>query len=157
MTFALSHSRRDDAGPIRVPGIGLELRVRLPPGTAGGALTAIETQDAPGFGPPLHRRREAEVFPVLEGRYLFEVDGSRFHAEAGDVVAVPGGAAHAFVNVTDRPARQFILILPGLDAMAFFTGPGAVMTAEGRPDPDLPAAFGRGWGVEFLEPPVAVA
>jgi hypothetical protein len=35
--------------------------------------------------------------------------------------------ADAFVNITDKPARQFILILPGLDAVAFFTGLGAVM------------------------------
>lgn len=45
----------------------------------------------------------------------------------GDVVTVPGGAVHAFVNVTAKPARQFIQIVPGLDAAAFFTGLGEVM------------------------------
>jgi Cupin len=34
----------------------------------------------------------------------------RFEAGEGDVVSIPGGAAHAVVNITDKPARQFILI-----------------------------------------------
>jgi len=63
-----------------------------------------------------------EVFHVLAGRYLYEVDGRRFYSESADVITVPGGMAHAFVNVTDAPARQFILIMPGLDVVAFFKG-----------------------------------
>jgi quercetin dioxygenase-like cupin family protein len=154
MAFSMLHSRHDEP-VIAVPAIGLELRVPLPPGATDGRMTAIETTNAPGFGPPLHRHREAEIFRVLEGRYRFEVDGTRFTAEAGDVVSVPGGAAHAFVNVTDVPARQFILILPGLDAVAFFTGLGAAMR-NGKPDPAALAAFGQRWGVEFLGPPLPV-
>ncbi len=153
MTFSFVHSSQDQP-PIRIPQIGLELRVRVPPDTTGGSLTAIETVNAPGFGPPLHRHRETEIFYVLEGRYLFEVDGRRFHAETGDVLTVPGGAAHAFRNVTDRPARQFIQILPGLDAVAFFTGLGEVMR-QGRPDPAALNAFGKIWNMEFLGPPLA--
>jgi quercetin dioxygenase-like cupin family protein len=149
-TFARSHA---DEPPILVPEIGLELRVRVSPQTSGGALTAIETVNAPGFGPPLHRHAETEVFRVLSGRYLYEVDGRRFTAEPGDVVSVPGGAAHTFLNISDAPASQFILIVPALDATAFFTGLGAVMRG-GKPDPAALAEFGRVWGVEFLGPPL---
>ncbi len=155
MTFSFLHSPHHLA-PISIPQIGLDLRVRVPPDTTGGLLTAIETTNAPGFGPPLHRHRETEIFYVLEGRYLFEVDGQRFHAETGDVVTAPGGSAHTFVNVTSSPARQFIQILPGLDAVAFFTGLGAVMR-EGKLDRDALNAFGKAWNVEFLGPPLAVA
>jgi quercetin dioxygenase-like cupin family protein len=152
MTFDFSHSRHDER-PIQIPAIGLELFVRLPPTLCGGTLTVIDTVNAPGFGPPLHRHAETEIFRVLSGRYLFETDGKRFHAEAGDVVSVPGGAAHAFVNVTDAPARQTIVIVPGLDAAAFFTQLGEVMKS-GMPDPALLNNFGRDWGVEFLGPPL---
>src|SRR3984957_11339790 len=117
--FSFLHSTHQET-PILIPQIGLDLRVRVPPGATGGVLTSIETANAPGFGPPLHRHRETEVFYVLEGRYLFEVDGKRFTADTGDVVTAPGGSAHPFVNITDKPARQFIQILPGLDAVAFF-------------------------------------
>ncbi|MDB5413731.1 MAG: cupin protein [Rubritepida sp.] len=139
--------------PILIPAIGLELRVRLPPEATGGAVTVIDTVNAPGFGPPLHRHAETELFRVLEGRYLFEVDGQRFFAEPGDVVSVPGGAAHAFINATEAPARQSVTILPGLDAAAFFTGLGAVMR-DGVPDREALNAFGKRWGVEFLGPPL---
>jgi quercetin dioxygenase-like cupin family protein len=152
MSFAFLHSMCQEPS-IPIPQIGLTLRVRVPPDKTGGALTAIETVNAPGFGPPLRRHRETENFCVLEGRYLFEVDGRRLTAETGDVVTVPGGAAHGFVNITDAPARQFIQILPGLDAVAFFTGLGEAMR-NGKPDRDLLNAFGRNWHVEFLGPPL---
>ncbi len=152
MTFSFSHSRGDEPA-ILVPEIGLELMVRLPSQASGGTLTVIETINAPGFGPPLHRHTETEVFRILSGRYLYEVDGRRFFAEERDVVSVPGGAAHTFVNVSDTPSRQLVLILPGLDATAFFTELGSVMKG-GIPDKDALDQFGRRWRVEFLGPPL---
>jgi quercetin dioxygenase-like cupin family protein len=151
--FFRSHA---DSPAIHVPAIGLELKVRLPLEASSGGMTIIETVNAPGFGPPLHRHREAEVFHVQTGRYLFEVDGERFEAGAGDVIAVPGGNAHGFVNITSQPASQFILIVPGLDASAFFTELADTMK-EGKPDPALLKAFGIRWGVEFLGPPIKAA
>lgn len=152
MTFDFLHSTHQEA-PILIPRIGLTLRVRVPADTTGGVLTAIETVNEPGFGPPLHRHRETEIFYVLEGRYLFEVNGERFNADVGDVITVPGGATHAFVNITDKPARQYIQILPGLDAAAFFLGLGDVMRT-GKLDPDALNAFGSRWRIEFLGPPL---
>ena len=152
MTFSFRHSLHQEP-PILIPAIGLDLRVRVPPDSTGGVLTSIETMNAPGFGPPLHRHRETEVFYVLEGQYLFEVDGQRFTANEGDVVTAPGGAAHTFVNTTDRPARQFIQILPGLDATAFFFELADVMR-DGKLDRGALNAFGARWHVEFLGPPL---
>ena len=152
MTFNPWHSRRDE-DTIQIPAIGLDLRVRLPNRISGGALEMIETINAPGFGPPLHRHPETEVFRVLKGRYLDQLGDRRFFAEAGEVISLPGGTAHAFVNVTDAPAEQLILILPGIDALAFFTELGDVMKA-GMPAKDVLNSFGRRWNVEFLGPPL---
>ncbi|GLK71096.1 cupin domain-containing protein [Ancylobacter dichloromethanicus] len=155
MHLSFLHSRGDEP-PIRIPAIGLDLFVRLPPAQSGGAFCFIETINAPGAGPPRHRHREAEIFRVLEGRYLYEIDGRRFFAEAGDVVSIPGGAAHGFVNVTGAPARQYILMTPALDAAAFFTELAGVMHG-GLPDTAALNAFGARWQVEFLGPPVRAA
>lgn len=155
MGFTFWHSHRDEA-PIRVPAIGLELFVRLPSASNGDAMTVIETINAPGSGPPRHRHRETEIFRVMEGRYLYEADGRRFLAEAGDLVTVPGGVAHGFVNLGETPARQLIMILPGLDAAAFFTQLGALMQ-DGLPPRDAMQAFGTAWGMEFLGPPLTRA
>ncbi|WP_111563582.1 cupin domain-containing protein [Rhizobium sp.] len=154
MAIQTSHSK-STGEVIKIPAIGLELGVRVDPSTTDGAFCFIDTVNAPGFGPPRHRHKETEVFRVMEGRYLFEVDGVQFYAEEGDVVTVPGGAAHAFVNVTDRPARQYILIAPGLDARAFFLGLADVMR-DGRPDTAALNVFAMTWDVEFLGPPLSV-
>jgi quercetin dioxygenase-like cupin family protein len=152
MTLSFFHSRASEV-PIKIPAIGLDLFVRLPPARSGGEFCFIETINAPGKGPPQHRHPEAEIFRVIEGRYLYQVDGRRFFAEAGDVVSIPGGAAHGFVNVTDAPARQYILISPALDAAAFFTELAGTMR-DGLPDRMALNAFGAKWGVEFLGPPL---
>jgi quercetin dioxygenase-like cupin family protein len=147
------HSTPQTAAPIKIPELGLELTVRLPAQALGGAMTLMETVNAAGFGPPLHRHREAEVFRVMEGVYLFEVDGSRFQAQAGDVVCVPGGAAHAFLNLSDTPSRQLVMMLPAMDAERFFLELAAVLAS---PHSDRAAlnAFGVPWAVEFLGPPL---
>jgi hypothetical protein len=119
----------------------------------GKALTIIETKEEPGFGPPLHRQGETEVFRVFEGCYLFEVDGQRLEAGVGEVICVPGGVAHTFVNICDKSARQLVMIVPGLDAQSFFEGLREIF-ALGRPDNDILNAYGEPWGVEFLGPPI---
>jgi quercetin dioxygenase-like cupin family protein len=119
----------------------------------GRAFSIIETINAPGKGPPRHKHTEAEIFRVLEGRYLYEMDGRRFYAESGDVVSIPSGAEHGFVNVTDKPARQYI---PALDAASFFTELAGVMQ-NGVPDKAALNRFGAKWRVEFLGPPLTLA
>jgi quercetin dioxygenase-like cupin family protein len=155
VSFQFIHTAGDHLPALKIPALGLELTVKLRPEISGEALTVIETVNAPGFGPPLHRHGETEVFRVMEGRYLFEVNGQRFEAATGDIVSVPGGDAHGFVNVTDKPARQLVMILPGMDAENFFLGLGQLF-ASGKPDRDALAGFGKPWGVEFLGPPLTV-
>jgi quercetin dioxygenase-like cupin family protein len=127
--------------------------VRLSNEVSGGALTVLETVNAVGTGPPLHRHHKTEVFRVLDGEYLYEVDGRRFRAVTGDVASVPVGAAHTFTNISSGPARQLVMMLPAMDARRFFTELGELM-ARGRPDMATLNAFGaRGvlsfWGLRF--------
>lgn len=152
MAFTFHHSQADEP-PIQVPAIGLLLRVCVPPSVGDGAISIIETINQPGFGPPLHRHPQTEIFRVLEGRYLYECDGRRFEAGPGDVVTIPGGSIHAFMNLSDAPSRQFIMILPGLDAAGFFTELGQVMR-DGVPDREALNQFGKHWDVEFMGPPL---
>jgi quercetin dioxygenase-like cupin family protein len=152
--FQFFNSATDSSPILKIPALGLDLAVRLAPEVSGGDLTVLETSNAPGFGPPLHRHGETEVFRVLEGRYLFEVNSQRFEAVAGDLISVPGGDAHTFLNITDKPASQLVMMLPGMDAQRFFLGLGQLLE-KGRPDLDMLNAFGKPWGVEFLGPPLS--
>jgi quercetin dioxygenase-like cupin family protein len=155
MSISFVHSKGADA-PITIPAIGLDLMVRMAPAASGGAFSIIETVNAPGKGPPQHKHPEAEIFRVLEGRYLYDIDGHRFYAEVGDVASIPGGAGHGFVNVTEEPARQYILMFPALDAAAFFTELAGVMR-NGVPDKAALNRFGVKWHVEFIGPPLTLA
>ena len=153
MSFQFFRSANDNRPVLKIPALGLDLAVKLPPEASAQALTILETVNAPGFGPPLHRHRETEIFHVLEGRYLYEVNGQRFEAGEGEIVSVPGGDAHGFVNISDQPSRQLVIMLPGMDAQKFFFDLNEVF-AKGRPDRATLNAFGQPWGVEFLGPPI---
>ena len=153
MPFQFYMQRVAEGKPLHIPEMGLELRVTLPSDASGDVMTILETVNAPGFGPPLHRHVETEVFRVIEGRYLYEVDGERFEAGEGDTVSVPGGAAHAFVNIADTPSRQLVMMIPGMDAWGFFDGLGKVF-AQGRPTRDVLNAYGAPWHMEFLGGPI---
>lgn len=151
MTSSLWHSGGTEA-PIVSREMGMELRVRLPPPLSDGAITVVDALIAPGFGPPLHRFREAKVTRILSGRFLFEIDGMRLYAQPGDVVHVPRRAVNSFLNVGTEPGLQSTAYVPGLDATPFFSGLGAVIRAGGGwSSPDL-SAYGARWGVEFLGP-----
>jgi quercetin dioxygenase-like cupin family protein len=134
---------------------GLDLVVPMAPTASGSAFSIIETINTPGKGPPRHNHREAEIFRVLEGRYLYEIDGRRVYAEIGDGVSIPGEAEHAFVNVTDKPARQYILILPAPDVAAFFTELGDAMRKRVS-DKTALNHFGAKRRVEFPGPLLSV-
>ncbi|WP_222439652.1 cupin domain-containing protein [Alloacidobacterium dinghuense] len=125
--------------------------MRLPPEAAGQALTILETVNAPGFEPPLQRHRETEIFRILEGRYLYEVNGNRLKAEAEEIVSIPGGDGHGFINISDKPSSQLVVVLPGMNAEKFFSDLNDVF-AKGKPDMPTLNAFGDAWDVEFLGP-----
>jgi quercetin dioxygenase-like cupin family protein len=153
MAFEFVHSKIDEDRIVRIPAIGLELTVRLSQNASGGLLDVMDTVNAPGFGPPLHRHPQTEVFRVLEGEYLYEVEGKRFVAGIGDFVSVPGGVAHTFVNMSDRPSRQLVMVLPSMDSLAFFTGLSEVMAA-GMSDRSALNTYFTKWGMELLGPPI---
>lgn len=143
-----------NSNTIDIPAIGVNVQVRIAPAATGNKATLIETSDAPGYGPPLHRHeRETEIFHVLTGRYLFEVDGERTIASAGETVVGHAGSTHRFTNIDKETSRMLVLITPGLDAAAFFMELRSVM-ANGEPRPDALRDFGATWGVEFLGPPL---
>src|SRR5690242_15765455 len=85
---------------------GDQVRLKLDGNDTGGAYAIFEGIVKPNWGPPLHRHtREDESFYVLEGDFLFEVDGQRFPVGPGTVVYAPKGTAHTFQNVGTKTGR----------------------------------------------------
>jgi mannose-6-phosphate isomerase-like protein (cupin superfamily) len=84
---------------------GGELR-QLSGSDYGLTTSVMHAQVAPGNGPRRHRHPHAEIFVLHDGRGRFEVEGTHFDAEAGDVVIVPPDVWHSFVNTGSGPLRQ---------------------------------------------------
>ena len=80
----------------------------------GGASVSFFLADAPpGSGPGLHAHPYEEVIVVQEGRARFTVGGDTFEAVGGQIVIVPAGVAHKFVNSGVGPLRQIAIHLSG--------------------------------------------
>jgi len=60
----------------------------------------------PGGGPRLHRHPYEEIFIVQEGRGTFQLGDEELEAAAGDIVIVPAGTPHRFLNTGEVPLRQ---------------------------------------------------
>jgi quercetin dioxygenase-like cupin family protein len=71
----------------------------------GATFCVLVSDMAPGAGPRLHRHPYEEVFVVHEGRARFAAGEDAIEAVAGQVVVVPAGTPHRFVNVGDGPLR----------------------------------------------------
>ena len=74
----------------------------------GVGICAILVEAPPGAGPSLHRHPYPEVFITQEGTATFFVgeDGKERETGAGEIVVVPAGEWHGFVNSGDGPLRQ---------------------------------------------------
>jgi len=78
-----------------------------------------------GPGPHFHRSY-AETFYILAGTIRF-YDGTRWlDATPGDMLYVPAGGIHAFINTSGAPASMLILLTPGADRTAYFSELAAI-------------------------------
>ena len=64
------------------------------------------TDAPPGTGPGLHKHPYAEVFVIQEGDVTFTVGGDTIEAAGGQIVVVPAGVPHKFVNSSTGRARH---------------------------------------------------
>jgi len=71
------------------------------------------TDAPPGTGPDLHRHPYAEVFVVQEGRVAFTVGDDTVEASAGQIVIVPPGMPHKFVNLGPGRSRHLDIYASG--------------------------------------------
>ena len=60
----------------------------------------------PGQGPRLHRHPYEEVFVIHEGQATYTVGDTTLEVSAGQIVLVPAGIPHKFINSGEGPLRQ---------------------------------------------------
>ena len=70
------------------------------------AVSIIVVDAPPGSGPRLHRHPYEEVFVIQDGTVTFTAGDETIEAHGGQVVVVPGGVPHRFVNTGEGRLRQ---------------------------------------------------
>ncbi len=140
-----------------LPVVGDEIKIKISSQDTNGAFTVFEDVTPPLGGPPLHVHHvQDEWWYILEGNFLFEVDGEEIHARAGDTVFAPHGSRHAYMNTGQTPARSLVTVVPGgLDLFFEELSAEAPTAAAAAADPELIAYIFRRHGMELLGPPLA--
>lgn len=134
--------------------VGEETLVKVSAQDSDGTLSFFHLVAPPMSGPPLHvHTREDELFYVLEGELVFELDGERHTVRAGDTVYLRRGVVHAYQNFTKLDARLLIATTPG-GFSDFFVELSAATPPGTLPDPDRVAAIGAKYGMTLLGPPM---
>lgn len=155
-----ANARRDafimeggDGRPIHV--IGEDVTIKISSRDTGGAFAVFEGRTRPLHGPPLHLHRDQdEWWYVVEGEYLFEVDGQEIHASAGATVFAPRGSRHTFQNIGIAAGHTITTVVPGgLDL--FFEEVETAVPRGGVPDLAKMLPIFEKYKLELLGPPLA--
>jgi mannose-6-phosphate isomerase-like protein (cupin superfamily) len=93
-------------------------------------------------GPVAHHHPFDEAFYVLEGEYVFSVEGRETAASVGSFLYVPGGSLHAFRHAGEGAGRMLTICHPG--------GLEEFLAAS---TPEEIEAMAKKHGIEFVGPP----
>ena len=148
--------------PRTYQSLGILMKFHAFPGDVQDKFCLVEAVVPPGLGaPPNHHAGETEAFYVLDGEIDFVLGTETFTARAGDYVAVPDGAVHAFSAKGSSPARILILNAPGHMHERFFTELGEPVAddtrepagMDGPPDVGRIVKTAEAVGMTILPPP----
>jgi len=142
----------DGGSKLNVLGIPMVLRIHGR--DTGGILSAVESHDVPGGGPPPHiHHREDETFQILEGEYEWTVGERTFVAQKGATIFAPRGVPHTYRYLGQSPGRLLCVITPsGFEG--FFEEISALSPQRQQEIPCVLEIAGK-YGLEILPPPGA--
>src|SRR4051812_5753619 len=140
------------AQPLNI--VGEETLVKVSAEDSEETLAFFHLVAPPMSGPPRHvHTREDELFYVLEGELVFELEGERHTVHAGDTVYLRRGVVHAYQNFTTLDARLLIATTPGAFS-GFFVELSAATPPGALPPLDRLDAIGKEYGLTMLGPPM---
>ena len=139
----------ETAGMLNI--LGIPLFIRIYGRDTGGVVSAVESHDLPGGGPPPHiHHNEDETFQILEGEYEWTIGGETFVANKGTTIFAPRGVPHTYRYLGSEAGRLMCVITPsGFEG--FFEEIGA-MSPEQQLDIPRVVEIGLKYGLQFLPP-----
>jgi len=150
--------------PIQIPEgggksvniLGIPMLIRLHGRDTNGIVSAVESHDVPGGGPPPHiHHREDETFQILAGDYEFTIGDKTILAKPGTTLFAPRGIAHTYRYLGQTPGKLMCIITPsGFEG--FFEDIGA-LTPQQQQDIPRVLAIAKNSGWNFCRRPVRAA
>ena len=117
----------------------------------GGAVSVIENEEPPGFGPPIHVHHDcAEAFYVLDGEYVMYVGDREVVCPAGSFIYIPQGVPHGF-RVGEATSRKLNFYFPAA-MIGYFDDLASVLEREDVTEDEL-AKIASVHGMEIVGPP----
>jgi quercetin dioxygenase-like cupin family protein len=131
--------------------LGIPMVIRIHGRDTGGVVSAVESHDIAGGGPPPHiHQREDETFQILRGDYEWTVGGKTFVAQEGATIFAPRGVPHTYRYLGQAPGRLMCIITPaGFEG--FFEAVGALSSQQQQDIPRV-MAIAKEFGLEILPP-----
>jgi len=150
--FALPLDAGRTPEPLNV--VGEETLVKVSDTDSDGLLAFFHLAAPPMSGPPRHlHSREDELFYVLEGEIVFELDGTRHTVREGGTVYLRRGVVHAYQNFTSTTARLLITTTPGAFC-GLFVEVSAATPRGGFPALDVLTQISEKYGITVVGPPM---
>jgi quercetin dioxygenase-like cupin family protein len=144
----------DGRTPAPLNIVGEETLVKVSAEDSEETLAFFHLVAPPMSGPPRHvHTREDELFYVLEGELVFELDGERHTVRAGDTVYLRRGVVHTYQNFTTSDAQLLIATVPGTFCR-LFVELSAITPRGALPDFDQMDAMATRYGITTLGPPM---
>lgn len=139
-------------GEGRVIDLGdFEVTVKASETETGGAVSVLENEEPPGFGPPVHVHHDcAEAFYVLAGEYIMNLEGREVVCPAGSFIFIPRGARHGF-RVGDVPSRKLNFYFPA-SMVGYFDELAEALRRDGVDESEL-AGIAVAHRMEIVGPP----
>ncbi|MES2923518.1 MAG: cupin domain-containing protein [Verrucomicrobiota bacterium] len=137
--------------PVTLNVLGIPMIIRIHGRDTGGVVSAVESHDVPGGGPPPHvHHNEDETFQILEGEYEWTVGEQTFVAAKGTTIFAPRGVPHTYRYLGSKPGRLLCIITPaGFEG--FFEEINALSTEQQQHIPGVLEIGGK-YGLEILPP-----
>ena len=135
-------------------GPGRDLVFKVTGEDTGGAFDYFTVEVAPHGGPPLHvHHNQGETIHVLNGRFNVRIGEELFELDEGGFAYLPSKVPHAFLNLTDAPAKIIVVYTPG-GGHHFYEQLGPA-TRNGTPDRAVVAAIFETHDMSLLGPPLS--
>ena len=125
-----------DAGSAMIHAGQIEIRFLLEAAQTAGTLTMFEFVVPAQARVPIAHSHEAfdETVYGLSGVLTWTLDDQQVRVGPGDVLFIPRGHVHHFVNLDTQDVRQLSAITPGLLGPEYFHEIAEVVNAGGPPN-----------------------